>query len=160
MSRILGLWVILFIGWLLLSGHWESRLLLIFGAGTCTLAVYVAVRMRTLDAESVPFHLAGRALAYIPWLLWQILRSNVRVARMILSPRLSLDPAVVQFRSSQKTDLGRFIYANSITLTPGTVTTGINGDDFEVHAIARSEVDGSEENEMNRRVTVLEGPSS
>ena len=57
----------------------------------------------------------------------------------------------------QKTDLGRFIYANSITLPPGTVTTGIVGDDFEVHAIVQEEIDGSEENDMNRRVAVLEG---
>ena len=61
------------------------------------------------------------------------------------------------FRASQRTDLGRFIYANSITLTPGTVTTGVVADDLEVHAIVQTEIDGSEENDMNRRVTALEG---
>lgn len=145
----------LFALWLLLSGHYDP-LFVAFGIGTCTVAVLVAARMRTLDAESAPFHLAGRVAVYLPWLAWEVLRSNIQVARTILSPRMPIDPAIVHFRSSQKTDLGRFVYANSITLTPGTVTTGVVGDDLEVHALSRAHVDGSEENDMNRRVSVLE----
>lgn len=145
----------LFALWLLLSGHYEP-LFVAFGVGTCTVAVLVAKRMGTLDAESAPFHLAGRAAAYLPWLAWEVLRSNILVARTILSRRMPIDPAIVHFRSSQKTDLGRFVYANSITLTPGTVTTGVVGDDLEVHALSQAHVDGSEENDMNRRVSALE----
>lgn len=159
MIRAAGLWLILFGLWLLLSGHYDP-LFLSFGAGTCTLAVYVALRVGLLDAESAPFHLAGRAIFYVPWLVWEIFRSNVQVARAILSPRLPIDPAMVHFRGSQRTDLGRFVYANSITLTPGTVTTGVVGDDFEVHALLSDLVDGSEENAMNKRVAVLEGEAS
>lgn len=156
MIRAAGLWVVLFALWLLLSGHYEP-LFLFFGVATCTVAVGVAVRMGTLDEESVPFRLAWRSVAYLPWLVWEILRCNVQVARTILSPKLPIDPATVHFRASQRTDLGRFVYANSITLTPGTVTTGVAGDDFEVHALSRGLVDGSEENDMNRRVASLEG---
>ena len=156
MIRALSLWCILCVLWALLSWHFTA-LLVAFGLASCTLAVYVARRMGTLDAESVPVHLTLRLLAYLPWLIWEIFRSNVRVARLILARRVAVDPSIVHFRASQRTDLGRFIYANSITLTPGTVTTGIVGDDFEVHAIVRSEIDGSEENEMNRRVAALEG---
>ena len=159
MIRAAGLWVVLFALWLLLSGHYQP-LFLTFGVATCTLAVGVAYRMGTLDDESAPFHLAWRAVAYVPWLVWDILRCNVQVARTILSPKLRIDPAIVHFRASQRTDLGKFVYANSITLTPGTVTTGIVGDDFEVHALSRGLADGSEENEMNRRVTALEGEAS
>lgn len=159
MNRAFWLWGILFATWLLLSGHF-GPLMISFGLGTCTLAVWVGVRMGIVDRESMPVHLIGRALGYVPWLAWEIFRSNVRVARIILSPRLRVDPSIVHFRASQKTDLGRFIYANSITLTPGTVTTGIEGDDFEVHAIVQSEIDGSEENDMNRRVTALEGEAA
>ena len=113
--------------------------------------------MGIVDRESVPVHLVWRGALYLPWLVWEVFKSNVRVARIILAPRVRVDPSIVHFRASQKTDLGRFIYANSITLTPGTVTTGIVGDDFEVHAIVQEEIDGSEENDMNRRVAVLEG---
>lgn len=155
MIRSAGLWAVLFGLWLLLSGHYDP-LFIVFGIATCSVAVFVARRMGALDAESAPFHLAGRAVAYVPWLIWEVLRSNIQVARTILSPRMPIDPAMVHFRSSQKTDLGRFVYANSITLTPGTVTTGVVGDDLEVHALSQAHVDGSEENDMNRRVSVLE----
>ena len=156
MNRVLWLWGILFALWLPLSYHFEP-LFLFFGVLACTVAVLVGARMGIVDRESVPAHLAARGALYLPWLVWEIFRSNVRVARIILSPRLRVDPSIVHFRASQRTDLGRFIYANSITLTPGTVTTGIVDDDFEVHAIAQEEIDGSEENEMNRRVAALEG---
>ena len=159
MNRAFWLWGILFAIWLLLSWHFDA-LLIAFGLGTCTLAVWVGVRMGTVDRESVPVHLVRGALLYDPWLVWEIFKSNVHVARIILAPRLRVDPSIVHFRASQRTDLGRFIYANSITLTPGTVTTGIVGDDFEVHAIVQSEIDGSEENDMNRRVTTLEGEAA
>ncbi len=158
MNRILWLWGILFGSWLLLSHH--SPLFLVFGLVTCTIAVFVAARMGIVDRESVPVHLVWRGALYLPWLVWEIFKSNVRVARIILSPRLRVDPSIMHFRASQRTDLGRFIYANSITLTPGTVTTGIVGDDLEVHAIVQEEIDGTEENEMNRRVAVLEGEAA
>lgn len=156
LNRALWLWAVLFALWLVLSWHF-TPLFLFFGVATCSIAVLVAWRMGTVDSESMPLHLLGRAVMYVPWLVWEILKSNVRVARIILSPRIRVDPSIVHFRASQRTDLGRFIYANSITLTPGTVTTGIVGDDFEVHAIVQEEIDGSEENVMNRRVALLEG---
>lgn len=159
MNRAVWLWGILFAIWVLLSWHF-TPLLIGFGLATCTLAVWVGVRMGTVDRESVPVHLVPGALVYVPWLVWEIFKSNVRVARIILAPRVRVDPSIVHFRASQQTDLGRFIYANSITLTPGTVTTGIVGDDFEVHAIVQSEIDGSEENDMNRRVKALEGEAA
>ena len=156
MNRAPWLWAILFALWLVLSWHF-TLLFLFFGVVTCSIAVFVVTRMGVLDRESLPVHLAWRAVTYVPWLVWEIFKSNVRVARIILSPRIRVDPSIVHFRASQRTDLGRFIYANSITLTPGTVTTGIVGDDFEVHAIVQEEIDGSEENIMNRRVARLEG---
>ena len=156
MNRALWLWGIPFAVWLLLSWHFVP-LFVVFGFVTCTVAVWVSVRLGVVDRESVPVHLLGRAVIYVPWLVWEVFKSNVRVARIILSPRIRVDPSIVHFRASQRTDLGRFIYANSITLTPGTVTTGVTGDDMEVHAIVQSEIDGSEENDMNRRVAALEG---
>ena len=156
MNRAPWLWVILFALWLVLSWHF-TPLFLFFGVVTCSIAVLVAVRMGNVDREAIPVDLVWRAATYLPWLVWEIFKSNVRVARIILSPRIRVDPSIVHFRASQRTDLGRFIYANSITLTPGTVTTGIVGDDFEVHAIVQEEIDGSEENIMNRRVAQLEG---
>ena len=158
MARIVGLWVVLFAVWLLLSGHW-TPLLIGFGMGSCTLTVYIAMRMDVADHEGVPIDWVFRFLLYLPWLLKEILVANLNVARVILSPSLPISPIMVVFRSTQRTDLGRVLYANSITLTPGTITTGVEGDQLEIHALTWQDVDGREEDEMDRRVSVVEGAS-
>ena len=158
MARIVGLWVILFAVWLLLSGHY-TPLLIGFGIGSCALTVYIAMRMDVADHEGVPIDWGGRFLLYLPWLLKEILVANISVAKVILSPSLPISPIMVVFRSTQKTDLGRVLYANSITLTPGTITTGVEGDQLEIHALTWQDVDGREEDEMDRRVSVVEGVS-
>ncbi len=158
LARIVGLWVILFAVWLLLSGHY-TPLLIGFGMGSCALTVYIAMRMDVVDHEGVPIDWGGRFLLYLPWLLKEILVANIRVAKVILSPSLPISPIMVVFRSTQKTDLGRVLYANSITLTPGTITTGVEGDQLEIHALTWQDVDGREEDEMGRRVSIVEGVS-
>ena len=158
MARIVGLWLVLFAVWLLLSGHY-TPLLIGFGVGSCTLTVYIAMRMDVADHEGVPIDWVGRFLLYLPWLLKEILVANVSVAKVILSPSLPISPIMVVFRSTQKTDLGRVLYANSITLTPGTITTGVEGDQLEIHALTWQDVDGREEDEMDLRVSVVEGAS-
>ncbi|MCH7564402.1 MAG: Na+/H+ antiporter subunit E [Gemmatimonadetes bacterium] len=155
MVRAFSLGVMLFGVWLLLSGHY-TPLLLGFGVGSSILVVLIAMRMDVVDHEGVPLYLGPRVLAYIPWLLLEILRANIIVARIILHPALPISPIMVHFQASQKTDLGRAIYANSITLTPGTITTGVEGSELEIHALTWADVDGREEDEMDRRVTRLE----
>ena len=155
MVRAFGLGGILFGMWLLLSGNY-TPLLLGFGVGSSILVVLIAMRMDVVDHEGVPLYTTPRALAYIPWLLLEILRANINVARIILDRRLPISPIMVHFQASQKTDLGRVIYANSITLTPGTITTGVEGSELEIHALTWADIDGREEDEMDRRVTRLE----
>ena len=155
MVRAFSLGVMLFGVWLLLSGHY-TPLLLGFGVGSSILVVLIAMRMDVVDHEGVPLYTTLRVLAYIPWLLLEILRANINVARIILDRRLPISPIMVHFQASQKTDLGRVIYANSITLTPGTITTGVEGSELEIHALTWADVDGREEDEMDRRVTRLE----
>jgi multicomponent Na+:H+ antiporter subunit E len=84
------------------------------------------------------------------------LAMRMDVARLILDPKLPISPILVHYRASQKTDLGRAIYANSITLTPGTITTRVAGDDLEIHSLTWIDVDGREEDEMDRRCTWVE----
>ena len=156
MTRIVGLWVILFALWLLLSGQWDSVLLVGFGVGSCALTVYIANRMDVADHEGVSIYWVGRFLLYLPWLLKEILVANINVAKVILSPKLPISPIMVVFGSTQKTDLGRVLYANSITLTPGTITTGVEGDQLEIHALTWEDVDGREEDEMDQRVSIVE----
>jgi multicomponent Na+:H+ antiporter subunit E len=152
--RGFGLGAVLFTVWLLLSGRYEP-LLIGFGVGSSALVVYIAHRMDVVDHEGVPY-LGSRFIRYLPWLLKEVFLANVKVALIILHPKLPISPIMVHFRGTQNTDLGRFLYANSITLTPGTITTGIDGNDFEIHALTLSDVDGREEDEMDRRCTAVE----
>ena len=155
MLRAFGLGTILVVFWLLLSGHY-TLMLISFGVGSSALVVYLALRMDVVDHEGVPLQLGGRFWLYLPWLMKEIFVANVAVAKVILHPKLPISPITVIFHGSQKTDIGRFIYANSITLTPGTITTGVEGQDFEIHALTYADVDGREEDEMDRRVTWIE----
>lgn len=155
MLRAFGLGAILFVFWLSLSGHY-TPLITSLGVASCVLAVVIAVRMDVVDREGLPLHVGGRLWLYVPWLLKEIFLANVHVARIILTPSLPIRPLMVRYRGTQKTDLGRAIYGNSITLTPGTITTGIDGDVFQVHALAAAELEVGEDEEMNRRVTRVE----
>ncbi len=155
MLRAFGLGAILFVFWLSLSGHY-TPLITSLGVASCVLAVVIAVRMDVVDREGLPLHVGGRLWLYVPWLLKEIFLANVHVARIILTPSLPIRPLMVRYRGTQKTDLGRAIYGNSITLTPGTITTGIDGDIFQVHALAAEELEVGEDEEMNRRVTRVE----
>ena len=155
MLRAFGLGAGLFGFWLALSGHY-TPLLLSFGVGSCVLVVYIAHRMDVIDHEGVPFHVMGRLLTYVPWLLKEIFVANLEVAKVILDPKLPISPRMVVFHGSQQTDLGRAIYANSITLTPGTITTGVEGQDFQIHALRAADLESEEQADMDRRCTHVE----
>ena len=86
MKHALSLFVVLYGLWLLLSGHWHDPFLLGLGVVSAALTVFVAWRMEGLDHEGVPVSVVARALAYWPWLLWQIVLANFQVARRILDP--------------------------------------------------------------------------
>jgi len=152
----IGLSLILAILWLLLSGHF-TPLLLGLGVVSIALTVGIARRMQILDGEAVPLHLVTRALRYWPWLVWEIVKANIEVVRIIIDPRLPISPTLVKVKASQRNELGRAIYANSITLTPGTVSMDMDGDTITVHALTRAGAESLEEGDMDRRVSRLNG---
>lgn len=155
MVRAITLGVILAGLWLLLSGLFEPFLL----AGalfSVILVVYIANRMDVVDQEGLPVQLGFGLVTYLPWLLLEIIKANLAVAKVVVDPRLPISPTVVRFHGLQKTDLGRFIFANSITITPGTITIAVDGEELEVHALVADMVDGMEEGPMNRKIARLE----
>jgi multicomponent Na+:H+ antiporter subunit E len=115
------------------------------------------VRTGIVDRESLPFHMIFRSWVYLPWLLLEIVKSNIDVAKIILSRDLPMRPHIIRTPTSQRTDVGRVIFANSITLTPGTITLAIRGDEIVVHALADEFAEGLETGEMDRRVCAMEG---
>ena len=96
-------------------------------------------------------------LPYMLWLVGQVIKSNVEVAKLIWSPRLQLSPVVFRVKSTQKSKLAQVIYANSITLTPGTVSINLWDGEIRVHALTEDGAKGLEHGVMDAKVTALEG---
>ena len=158
-TRYVLLCLTMFAMWLVLSGHYEP-LLLFFGADSSILVTYLTWRMDREDKYGYPLILTWRLAGYWVWLIKEILKANLNVDRIILTPSLPISPIMVPFRACMKSDLARMIYANSITLTPGTITTGTEGDILRIHALTWQDVDGREEDEMADHICGLECPWS
>jgi len=158
--RFLLLSALLFRVWLLLSGVYLPRLV-ITGGVTSLIVAYIMDRMGLLDEEGLPLSLVGRGLVYWLWLGVEIVKSALNVTRIILTPSLPISPTMITFNPSQKTDVGRVTHANSITLTPGTITTGISSfnQTIQVHGIERSGAEGCVGSEMDAKVSWFEGSS-
>jgi multicomponent Na+:H+ antiporter subunit E len=154
----ISLGITLFVTWLLWSGHYNP-LILGFGVASCILVVYLSSRLGCIDREGHPIHLLPSLLTYGPWLIWAIVKANIDVAGRILRPGLPISPNLIKVKASQKTDLGRVFYANSITLTPGTVSVDVDGDNILVHAISIEAAADVERGDMDRRVVQFEGES-
>lgn len=154
--RLLSTVIVLFCFWLLLSGIYTA--FLVCAGLACAVAVVVfAQRMDVIDHEGHPVHLAPRALlAYWPWLLKEIVKSAWEVSKLILHPRLPVSPTLVRVKCTQKTDLGRTVFANSITLTPGTISVEVGNDEILVHALTRAGADSLAAGDMDRRVSAFE----
>ncbi len=142
--------------WLLWSGLYYP-LFIGLGVASVALVVWLTARMDTADHEAIPVHLGLRTFRYWPWLIGEIAKSNLDVARRVLSPSLPVSPVSFEVSASQRTALGRTIYANSITLTPGTVSMSVDGDRIRVHALTEETREALEGGEMDRRAAVFEG---
>jgi multicomponent Na+:H+ antiporter subunit E len=156
LSYALSSALVLFVFWLLLSGHFTAFLLAVGAAAAFAIAA-LGRRMEVIDHEGHPIHLSWRALAYWPWLLKEIAKSAWQVARIVLAPSLPISPTLVRVKPSQKTAVGVVTYANSITLTPGTMSVEVTPREILVHALTREGAEGLAAGEMDRRVTAFEG---
>ena len=156
--RYVSLASLLFAFWLALSGHY-TPMLLTAGAVCAVACVFAAIRMRSADPEGHPIELFWGAITYFPWLFVEIAKSGWSVTKVILHPSLPISPTMTVVRASQKTPAGMATYANSITLTPGTITAGVRGNEFTVHALVRDGAIDLEGGGMDRRVSQFEGAS-
>ena len=147
--------------WLLWSFHF-TPLLLTFGALSILLVLWIVARMRIVDREANLGDLQNVGiLLYLPWILWEIVKANLDVSRVILDPKLPIAPRMIRVDASQRSPLGKVIYANSITLTPGTVTVDVDEEDSTilVHALTSTAYQSLMTGEMDRRVRALEKPT-
>lgn len=147
--------LVLFCFWLVLSGHYT---IITVPAGILSVLGVVALsrRMGIDDEEGHPIHLVPRTLSYWPWLAAEIAKSTWDVTKIILNPKLPISPTLIRVRASQRSAVGVTTYANSITLTPGTITARVSGHEFLVHAVTRSGAEDLAEGTMDRRVKKFE----
>jgi multicomponent Na+:H+ antiporter subunit E len=160
-------WLILFAFWVVLSGMFDAPHLLLglLSTGAVALVSYDMQLLRTAVNGTRALHLASVSwsglLLYSLWLLREIAVANWQVLRIVFHPALPIDPALVRFRTHLRSDLGQTVLANSITLTPGTITVEVSESDFLVHALVAGEpvvVGISEiEAQVARAMPALEG---
>jgi multicomponent Na+:H+ antiporter subunit E len=130
--------LILFLLWIVFSGRFDAFHIIL---GLISSAIVAAISGDLLFTSSQPqglFSLWLRLLAYIPWLMYQIFLANVHVMYLVFHPKMMelINPKIIEFESRLKSDYGRTTFANSITLTPGTITVNVTVlGRFSVHCI-------------------------
>jgi multicomponent Na+:H+ antiporter subunit E len=151
--QLAGLLLILMISWVLWSGIYKP-LLLGLGLFSVVLSAWLAYRMGFFRHLVPP-----RALVRLPrfwwWLLQEVTKSSIEVARVVLSPSLLISPTTVELKTAESSEAGRVILGNAITLSPGTVTIDVDGERLLVHCLTRESAEALQEMEVERRTSRL-----
>lgn len=154
--RTIGITIVFATLWLLMSGIY-TPIIIGLGATSVLLVMLVMRRMDNQDGDRVELALSPyRFVKYMIWLMGEIARANWAVTKTILSPKMGIRQHIFSVPISQKTDVGQVIFANSITLTPGTITVETEGDHFLVHAVSYSDDAPAAIADMDARVTACE----
>jgi len=153
-TRVIALLIVLACFWLAMSGFFKP-LLLGLGALSCALVTWITLRKSLVDDQSILVQVHWlRWFRYKAWLVGQIIKSSLDVARRIIDPTMPISPTVDEVAADLPA-LGKVIYANSITLTPGTVSINLTENGIIVHALTRQGMDNLHAGEMYRRVKHL-----
>ena len=146
--------IILFLCWIIWSGIFDAWHLTL-GVISCSLVTYLSndllfKREKFLSKDWVE---VKRFIIYMPWLIYQIILANIHVAYLALSPKMPIQPSLIGFTTKLKKGISLLTFANSITLTPGTITADIRGGSYYiVHALDRKVADDLLTGEMENRV--------
>ncbi len=152
MTYLVGLIVGISIFWFGLSGHFEFPILHM-GIGSIVFVIWFCHRLKILDVEASPYMLMPRALGYWVWLGGEIIKANMIVLKAAIRVTPDIEPAMARVKTSCKSDLAKVTFANSITLTPGTVTIDLEGDELIVHGLYAADVAPGSFDEMDRRTS-------
>ena len=146
--------------WLFLSFYFDKPLLLAFGAGSIAFTAFLAHRSGVVDDESVPASLFPGIIGYWIWLGGEIGKANIEVMRQALAVEPKLSPKMFVVPNPPISPVGKATFANSITLTPGTVSIDLREDEILVHALTEDLADIEAIRDMGERVRKIEGASS
>ena len=150
--KIFGFITLLSIFWISLSGHFEP-LLLGLGVTSIALTVYIAKKMKLIDDKIYSFHLFSQLPYFFAYIFKEIVKANVDVIQRIVNPRSKpISPQLIDIPLTKKSDMGKVIYANSITLTPGTVSVELSKDKLIVHALTKEAAQELIEGDMASKI--------
>ncbi len=139
----------------MLSGYLKANLI-ILGLLSCLFVTLAAIRLKIYSSHHERLRFNLRLPFYVPWLLKEIIKSNLHVARCILSGSQSMQPQLVSIKFSQKTNTGIAVHANSIILTPGTISIDITDTEIVVHALTDHTAKGVINGDIDKQVQRLE----
>ena len=154
---------VLFVFWLLLSGRFELKFL-VYGVLTALVAGWVCVPLMMLpNAKGTKQYFIfdipwAKYAVYWLWLLNEVVKANIDVAKAVVKPEMEINPRVIRFRIKMDNPMAHTTLANSITLTPGTVTLNVTDDGlYEIHALTDGAAEGLLDGGMQKRVAELFG---
>ena len=155
----------LFAFWLVLSGDYHTKNVVtgVLAAGLVTFLTHDFLYPRTYPGKKRETSLLltlsqwARFLGYLPWLLLSIVKANLQVAYLILHPQMPIDPAFIKFRTRLRNKIAHVILANSITLTPGTLTVDLEEGRYIVHALTPQSAQGLLTGQMQNKVGAIFG---
>ena len=142
--------------WLLLSGYIQP-LLLGFGAVSVIVVLFVLKRMDDVDQEKQEIGTGLRLIRYTPWLIGQILSSSLQVTKLIWGSPNKVSPSLAKISADNIPPDRRALYANSITLTPGTLSVDIVDDEIIVHALQESSIEELKQKAMEKKIIQIWG---
>jgi multicomponent Na+:H+ antiporter subunit E len=154
--RYIVLFSVLYLHWIFWSGKFDAFHLAL-GVISCALVTFMS---HDLYVKREKFYSrilieVVRFFKYIPWLLYQIVLSNIHVAYLVLSPGMPIDPKIIRYKTRLKSDLSLVTFANSITLTPGTITADISEGEYYVHILSQKFADDLMTGEMEDKVAYI-----
>lgn len=153
----IGKWaVLLSVFWLLLSGYIQP-LLLSFGAISVAIVLFVLKRMDAVDKEPMQIGSGHKVIGYLVWLLGQIISSSIYVTKLIWGSSNQISPSLVKIKTNHVPPKKQVLYANSITLTPGTLSVDLEGGEITVHALQKSSIEELKQGGMERKITAIWG---
>ncbi len=154
----IGILLAIVVFWMANSGHY-TPLMLGFAAASFVLTMLLSGRLKLIDREGAPYVRILGFVSYYPWLFWEVVKSNWVVIKACLRAEIDISPALVKVKTVCKSDLAKVTFANSITMTPGTVTIEIDGDKLLVHGLYEANTVPEAFAEMDRRCARAADPS-
>ena len=152
------MFLLFFLVWIIFNGNITVEIAVIGLAVAAAVFAFICKFMDySLKKEILLYKKLLAFIGYVIILIIEIIKANIAVIHMIVTQREVVEPVIVKFRTSLRTETARVILANSITLTPGTITVSLEGDEYEVHCLDKSLAEGIEDSMFVKLLEKMEG---